>query len=100
VAHCDHRIGQISGGLEHGARSEEFEVAHGLELLAQLLIRGDQDGLEGDDGAGLGFHGRVTGNFDQSDGFNMSISQLRGDKADTTEEHTRGVLGVDGVALA
>jgi hypothetical protein len=100
VTHRHGRVGQITAGIESRARGEELEVAQKLELFAQVLVGGDQRRPERDDRRGVGLHSGITGDLDQPDGFDLAVGELRGDDADTVERGARGVLGVDGVALA
>jgi hypothetical protein len=71
-----------------------------LELGPKLVVPGDEGRLQGDHGAGVGFHGRVAGDLDQPERLDCTIGRLRDGGGGTGQNLPGRVLGVEGVALA
>ena len=63
------------------------------------MVGGDQHCLQGDDRRRVGLDRSITGDFDESDRFDLTIREFRGDRRGPREDRSCGMFGVDRVAL-
>lgn len=100
VSHGRRRVGNVAARGEGGAGGYELEVGQRLQLGAQLVRRRHDRRLQGDDGRGVGFDGRVTSDLDQADRLDDPVGELRCRCRLPRQDLSGGVLGVNRVALA
>ncbi|MFF4147836.1 hypothetical protein ACFY0A_42735 [Streptomyces sp. NPDC001698] len=77
-------LGPLGRGHDDGDRAGpqpraplyEGQLRQALELFAQLVRNGDDQGLEGDHGLGAELHGRVPGDLGVADHLHRALSTL------------------------
>jgi hypothetical protein len=99
VLHRRAGIGGCRIGLECGCGFDELVVAEGLQLGAQLHIRGHQGGFDGDHRGRAGLDRAAACDLDQPDRLDLSVSGPRDGHVDAGQDLARRVLGIDDVTL-